>query len=103
MKNILFRPHRGSLTAAMAEIKEFKSEQEFKEYIVAKEKEYGYAIKPEDITIKRYGDGDDRIGWPNSYIVDGPSGVFGFLTYNVSLEDSLKAYEAFLNEVKQYE
>lgn len=100
MTNILYRPHRGSLADAMAEIKEFKSEKELREYIVAKEKEWGYNTKPENITIKLYSDlGDDRIGWPNSYIVDG-HGVFGFITYNVPLEDSLKAYKAFLKEVK---
>ena len=101
MTNILYRPHRGSLMDAMTEIKEFNSEQELKEYIVTKEKDYGYNIKPKDITIELYSDsGDDRIAWPKSYIVDGPSGVLGFLTYNVSLEDSLKAYKVFLNKVK---
>ena len=76
------------------------STQELKEYIITKEKEYGYDIKPKDIRIELYSDSsDDRIGWPKTYIVDG-HGVFGFLTYKVSLEDSLKAYRVFLNRVK---
>ena len=88
--NILFRPHRGSLADAMAEIKEFKSEKELKEYIAAKD-----GIKPEDVKITLYSDsGDDRIAWPKSYLVEGHY-IAGFLTYGVSLDDSLKAYKKF--------
>ena len=95
--NVLFRPHRGGLADAMSEIKEFKSEKELREYVAAREKEYGYDTKPEDIKITLYGElSDDRIGWPQSYLVEG-HGIVGFLTYGVALEDSLKAYEEFLN------
>jgi hypothetical protein len=63
---IIFRPHRGQLSDAMAETREFNTEQEMKEYIVDSWKGY---ISIEDITLDENVGDDDRIGWKNVHYV----------------------------------
>lgn len=63
---IIYRPHRGSLADAMAEVKEFNNKQEMKEYIV--EQWDGY-ISIEDIVIDNNPINDDRIGWEDTRYV----------------------------------
>jgi len=63
---IIYRPHRGSLTDAMAEVKEFNNEQEMKEYIV--EQWNGY-ISIDNIVIDDNPINDDRIGWKDTRYV----------------------------------
>lgn len=68
---IIYRPHRGLLTDAMAEAKEFETEEEMKRYIYEYHKAYfldlGYPDAPfeiEDIVIdKENPHEDNRIGW----------------------------------------
>lgn len=57
---IIYRPHRGRLNDAMAEAKEFNSEQEMKEYIV---EQWGGYVSFDDIVIIGDSHNDDRIGW----------------------------------------
>ena len=61
---ILYRPQRGSLDEAMAELKEFSSVKEMLEYLV---KEHEKAFDISDIYISYYGY-DERIEW-ETYIV----------------------------------
>ncbi len=63
---IIFRPHRGSLSEAMSEAKEFENEEQMKEYIVSKW--YGY-ISVEDIVIDDNARNDDRNGWKDTMYV----------------------------------
>ena len=57
---IKYRPHRGSLGDAMAEYKEFNNISDMFEHI---KKYWGYAIRPEDLSISEsYGE-DKRINW----------------------------------------
>lgn len=57
---IIYRPHRGSLTDAMEEAKEFNSLQEMKEYIVGQWNGY---ITVDDIVLDNDTICDDRINW----------------------------------------
>lgn len=56
---ILYRPHRGTLADAMAEVKEFSSIKEMREYLVQDHKK---AFAVSDIVISYYCY-DDRIDW----------------------------------------
>ena len=56
---ILYRPHRGTLADAMAEVKEFSSIKEMREYLAQDHKN---AFDISDIVISYYCY-DDRIGW----------------------------------------
>lgn len=62
---IIYRPACGGLAEAMAQAKEFESEQEMKEYIVKKyadvHDQAPFGI--EDISIDKESVEDDRIGW----------------------------------------
>lgn len=63
---IIYRPHRGSLSDAMAEAKEFNNEKEMKEYIA---KQWDGYISVEDIVIVDDSHNDDRIGWKDARYV----------------------------------
>lgn len=74
---IIYRPHRGGLTEAMAEAKEFETEEEMKQYIYEQHKAYfldlGYPNAPfgiDDIVIdKENPHEDNRIGWLDTMYV----------------------------------
>lgn len=65
---IKYRPHRGSLADAMAEMKTFNTLDEMKQHIVS---EWDYmdwgtnCFDPDDIVIHELHLDDDRIGWKN--------------------------------------
>ena len=61
---VLYRPQRGSLDDAMAEVKEFSSVKEMLEYLV---KDHNRAFRINEIQISYYGR-DDRIDW-ETYLV----------------------------------
>lgn len=63
---IIFRPHRRTLDEAMAEAKEFETEEEMKKYI---SKDWDGLIDVEDIVIDSRSVNDDRIGWEDSRYV----------------------------------
>jgi hypothetical protein len=63
---IIFRPHRGSLADAMAEVKEFENEEQMKEHIV---KDWQWFISFEDIVIGELLINDKRIGWKDTRYV----------------------------------
>lgn len=63
---IIYRPHRGNLTEAMKEAKEFYNEQEMKEYIV---QEWNGCFSINDIVIVNENISDDRIGWEDTRYV----------------------------------
>ena len=67
---IIFRPHRGSLSEAMSEAKEFENEEAMRKYIsmdwckIAQD-----YILPEDIVIEKETINDDRNGWEDTMYV----------------------------------
>lgn len=63
---IIYRPHRGNLADAMAEAKEFDSEDQMKDYIVSQWNGY---ISKEDIVIDNEKVNDDRNGWKDTSYV----------------------------------
>lgn len=71
---IIFRPHRGSLSEAMKEAKEFKNIDDMKEYIVKVWHEcWGgekFLFSTQDIVINDESEvNDERIGWEDSKYV----------------------------------
>ena len=68
---VIYRPHRGSLSEAIAEAREFGSFDEMKQYIVNDEKQCfgkpGFEIS--DIVICEVKRCDDRIGWKDERYV----------------------------------
>lgn len=74
---IIYRPHRGGLAEAMAEAKEFQTEEEMKQHICKHHKAYfldlGYPNAPfeiEDIVIDKDNPHEDnRIGWNDAMYV----------------------------------
>lgn len=74
---IVYRPHRGGLAEAMAEAKEFETEEEMKRHIFECHKSYfldlGYPDAPfevDDIVIDRENPHEDnRIGWNDAMYV----------------------------------
>ena len=74
---IIYRPHRGGLKEAMAEAKEFQTEEEMKQHIYEHHKSYflemGYPDAPfeiDDIVIdKEDTHEDERIGWHDTMYV----------------------------------
>ena len=63
---IKFRHHRGSLEESIKTLREFKTEEEMKQYI---SNEWGGAVKEEDIVIDKDTGEDKRIGWKNTHYV----------------------------------
>lgn len=104
MSKILYRPHRGGLADAMTYLQEFNSIDEMLDYVY-KNESFGNEKSIKDITYEEYGNPsyDQRIGWKNTYIVCSKGrGGCGWFTTNLSKEESLKAYEAFLNKRNNY-
>lgn len=74
---IIYRPHRGLLTEAMAEAKEFQTEEEMKQYIYEYHKAYFHDLgcpdapfEIEDIVIDKENlHEDNRIGWHDTMYV----------------------------------
>lgn len=73
---IIYRPHRGGLAEALAEAKEFQSEEEMKSYIYEDWKkpymELGFKSAPfdiEDIVIDDESLDDTRCGWRDTRYV----------------------------------
>lgn len=66
---VIFRPHRSTLSQAMAESKEFNSVNEMLNYICEKHN-YNipwFQLTPEEIYIEKQSSGDERVGWHNLY------------------------------------
>lgn len=74
---IIYRPHRGGLAEAMAEAREFETEEEMKHHIYEHYREYSldlvYLNAPfeiDDIVIEKENPReDDRIGWHDTMYV----------------------------------
>lgn len=72
---IKYRPHRGGLQEAMAEAREFETEEELKEFVANHWREVpGYEkITADDVSIEpnSWGEAwdDDRIGWKDCHFV----------------------------------
>jgi len=78
--SFLFRPHRGSLQAAMAEVKEFENLKELTDHLQNGLDEFWNSlnskITPETVTITPQGH-DTRISWDTHLISLEGYGVFG--------------------------
>lgn len=78
----MFRPHRGSLADAMAEVVEVADRRALFTHLLSRP--YGPEIlsgsTAETLVIQPFGSGgDDRIGWSQTYVVKtGATGVLGF-------------------------
>lgn len=85
---ILFRPHRGSLEAALKEVKEFHSKEDFVNHL--KENFSDHFSNPEAINLDsveiNFQIKDERTGW-DTYIVTikGENGVLGFTNGTFSI------------------
>ena len=67
---IIYRPHRGSLSDALSEAKEFSTWQELKEYVASTWNDIGYwRTEASDVTIKDNPMEDTRIGWKDTRTV----------------------------------
>ena len=67
---VIHRPHRGSLDAAMAEAREFKSLKECLETLIKEHnmKARNFTVSINDICIMSYGQ-DERVGWRDMFII----------------------------------
>ena len=76
-REVLYRPHRGGLAEAMAEVRTVASREELISIIREELSHYSVEVKEENFHVKQYGY-DERINW-DTYIVtlDG-FGVLGF-------------------------
>lgn len=63
---LIYRPHRSNLTDALKEAKEFKNEQEMKEFIV---KQWNNQFSASDVIIDTKVVNDIRIGWSDTRYV----------------------------------
>ena len=69
---IIHRPHRGGLEKSMAEAREFNSLGECINTLISEfNSNYGdcFEVTPEDICICPYGEGDNRIGWKDLFMI----------------------------------
>lgn len=68
---VIYRPQRGRLDEAMKEAKEFKTEQEMKEYIINEWNTYwnNNSFDIDDIVICDPPTNDDRNGWRDTRYV----------------------------------
>lgn len=67
---IIFRPHRSTLSAAMALAKEFETTEDMISY-VCEEHNHNcewFQITPEEVYIHEYGS-DERVNWHNCYLL----------------------------------
>ena len=79
-KEVLFRPHRGGLAEAMAEVRSFKSRAELISFLNENLKQNFLrpgTIEEADFKIEPYGY-DERIGWDTYIVHEEGYGVFGF-------------------------
>jgi len=76
-KEVLFRPHRGDLIKAMAEVRAFKSRAELMDFLNKDLSDYGRKIDEDKFRVEPYCY-DDRIGWETYIVYQEGSGVFGF-------------------------
>lgn len=88
---IIFRPHRGSLEMAMKEVKEFTSLKNLLSFIVEEHNKTipFFQIDINDLSIKLYSNGDNRIGWKDVFIIC-------FESYN-NINDKI-GYHKYFNE-----
>jgi hypothetical protein len=78
MSMIIFRPNRGTLVDSIAEVKEFKNEEEMKSHIA---KEFQGYISIDDILIGNEVFEDERIGWKDSrYVLTKRMGDDNYIT-----------------------
>lgn len=82
---LIYRPHRGSLTDAMAEARTFTSFDEIIEYVANEwNNTWGWNIlNPNDIVLDNESHDDDRIGWKD---------VHYLCTKRLGNEDYIKEY-----------
>jgi hypothetical protein len=66
---IQFRPHRGGLAEAMAEMVEVDGYAGLVEHLRRTHPNFGPPFNPEGISVKPYGGDDNRIGWKNVHMV----------------------------------
>ena len=67
---IIYRPHRGSLSDALSEVKEFSTWQELKEYVASTWNSMGFGqVTSSDVTIKTDSIMDERICWEDTRMV----------------------------------
>lgn len=67
---IIYRPHRGSLSDALSEAREFSTWQELKEHVASTWNSMGYWQNgTSDVTIKDDPLEDTRIGWKDTRMV----------------------------------
>jgi hypothetical protein len=74
MSKFLFRPQRGSLAASMNEVRKFGSKGELIDFLQKENKRHDC----KRISIEKYGEFDDRIGWNTHIVVIDGCGVAGF-------------------------
>jgi len=74
---VLFRPHRGSLADAMAEVREINSFQDIIDETTESLSHYGLSPKKEGFHIEYYSE-DERIGWSTYIVFLDNYGVLGF-------------------------
>lgn len=72
-----FRPQRGSLDAAMAEVQEFAGRAELVAHIAERLARWGFVVTPTMVHVRKYGF-DKRIGWDTHIVTVDGYGVFGF-------------------------
>jgi spore coat polysaccharide biosynthesis protein SpsF (cytidylyltransferase family) len=75
--SILFRPHRGSLSEAMYEVREVSSWKELIDQETEVLSHWYIDAKPNEFHIEYYGE-DERIGWSTYIITLDSYGVLGF-------------------------
>lgn len=76
---IIYRPHRGSLSDALSEAKEFSTWQELKEYVASTWNSMGFEqVESSDVTIKTDSIMDERICWEDTRMVLCKSYPVGF-------------------------
>ena len=88
MSSFKFRPQRGGLSEAMAEVKTFQSKNELVDFIIESLKEFGHGCQINEDTVKimKYVE-DKRIGWDTHIVTLEGYGVFGFTDKAVESKD----------------
>lgn len=89
---IIFRPHRGNLDVAMKEAKEFSSLKELLSFVITEHNKTVpfFQIGTNDLSIKLYSTGDNRIGWKDVFIIS-------FESYN-NIYDKIGYHKYFNGE-----
>lgn len=78
-RNMKFRPHRGSLSAAMAEAVTVTGYAGLIDHLRKIHPSYAPPFDPTTISIKPYGGADPRIGWPDVHMVLDRNIPIGFI------------------------